>query len=328
MGMHLIRATAPRRGRTWWRKPGTGRWKRVCAIILGVLCVLVLGVLIAIPPGIMGSMVNRRVDFETVYAAEDFDLSAEKLTLQTDDGVSISAFRVHKDDPKAVVIFISGIHSPSVTAFYGHARMLADSGYASLLFDTRAHGESGGDRIGLGYEEWRDTKAVVDYLQSVDEYADVPIVVFGLSMGGAIAINSIAQIPEIDGLISLSAYSSWPDVFCDNMVSMGLPRALASVEKPFVEGYIMLRHGIGARNMTPIDQIASLGNRPALLVHSREDSQIPFASFERLLRKAPAHVEFWVREGDAHMICGDYVDPRNDPEYAERILSFLKRHFG
>ena len=182
MGMHLIRATAPRRGRTWWRKPGTGRWKRVCAIILGVLCVLVLGVLIAIPPGIMGSMVNRRVDFETVYAAEDFDLSAEKLTLQTDDGVSISAFRVHKDDPKAVVIFISGIHSPSVTAFYGHARMLADSGYASLLFDTRAHGESGGDRIGLGYEEWRDTKAVVDYLQSVDEYADVPIVVFGLSM--------------------------------------------------------------------------------------------------------------------------------------------------
>jgi fermentation-respiration switch protein FrsA (DUF1100 family) len=80
--------------------------------------------------------------------------------------------------------------------------------------------------------------------------------------------------------------------------------------------------------MTPIDQIASLGNRPALLVHSREDSQIPFASFERLLSKAPAHVEFWVREGDAHMICGDYVDPRNDPEYAERILSFLKRHFG
>lgn len=317
--IHLLNATVARRRRR--------RWKKVVAVVLAVLCVAVLGILVAIPPMIMSPMVDRRVDFETVYAAEDFGLSAEKLILQTDDRLNISAFRVYRDNPKAVVILISGIHGPSVTAFYGHAKMLSDHGYASILYDTRAHGESEGNRIGLGYEEWRDTKAVVDYIKSVDEYADVPIVVFGLSMGGAVAINSIGQISEIDGLISLSSYSSWPDVFCDNMAGMGAPKALAWAEKPFVAGYVLAKYGVGARKITPIDQIANLGDRPALIIHSREDSQVPYASFERLMQKAPDHVETWVRDGDAHMICSDYDDPRNDPEYAERILSFLARHF-
>ena len=53
-------------------------------------------------------------------------------------------------------------------------------------------------------------------------------------MGGATAINSIGEIEEIDGLISLSAYSSWVDVFYDNMVSLGIPKFVATIEKPFV----------------------------------------------------------------------------------------------
>lgn len=317
--MHLLQVTSVK------RRPR--RWQKIARVLLAILCVLVLGVLIAVPPVVMGPMVDKHVDFTKVYAAEDYGLSAEKLTLKTDDGLNISAFRVHRDNPRAVVIFISGIHGPSVTAFFGHAKMLADRGYASVLFDTRAHGESDGNRIGLGYEEWQDTKAVVDYIQSIDEYADVPTVVFGVSMGGAIAINSIAQIPQIDGLISMSAYSSWPDVFCDNMVTMGAPAAFAWVEKPFVSAYVMLKYGIGARNMTPINQISNLGDRPALFIHSDEDSQVPFASFERLMRKAPEHVESWVRDGDLHMICKDYDNPLNDAEYAERILSFLAKHF-
>lgn len=57
-------------------------------------------------------------------------------------------------------------------------------------------------------------------------------------MSGAVAINSIGQIPEIDGLISMSAYSAWEDVFLDNM---GLPEPLASLQRPFIRLYIRLK---------------------------------------------------------------------------------------
>ncbi len=40
------------------------------------------------------------------------------------------------------------------------------------------------------------------------KYARAPIVVYGMSMGGASAINAVGQVAEIDGLVSLSAYSS------------------------------------------------------------------------------------------------------------------------
>ncbi len=70
--------------------------------------------------------------------------SALGLTLTTED--------------EAVVLFLSGLQEPSVTAFLGHARMLAERGYASLLLEVRAHGESEGDRIALSFHDHRDVR--------------------------------------------------------------------------------------------------------------------------------------------------------------------------
>ena len=52
----------------------------------------------------------------------------------------------------------------------------------------------------------------------------------------------------------------------------------------------------------PRRQIERVGSRPALLIHARGDAQLPFASLERLAERAPAHVETWVRDGDAHLV--------------------------
>lgn len=295
-------------------------------IVFGALALIFGGILVAVPPVMIGSMIHGHVDFGTVYPAEEFGLAAEKVTLETMDGVRIVAYDVDHPEPKAVVIFISGIQNPSVTAFFGHARMLREHGYASVLYEMRAHGESQGDVVSLGYKEWMDTRAVVDYITAQERYAGVPIVVFGLSMGGAVAINSIANLPEIGGLIALSAYSSFADVFADQMLRLGAGTLLAAIERVIASVY--LAHKFDSSDMVPIKQIERLGDRPALLIHSEEDTQVPYASFTRLVERAPGHVETWTRPGNAHMIARDFLDPRNDEEYAERILGFLERHFG
>lgn len=301
---------------------------RIVFRVLLVIAVLVLAALAALPPVITNPRIDRRVDFSRTYSAEEFGLTARRLSLTTEDGLGIVAYEVEKANPKAVIIFLSGIESPSVTAFFGHAKWLAGHGYASVLVEMRAHGESQGDRISLGYKEYLDTRAAVDYIRSRAKYDDVPIVVYGLSMGGATAINSVGQIPEIDGLISLSAYSSWADVFADNMVLMGAPEWLAGVERPFAEGYCLFKFGLDAWHVTPKNEIKRLGRRPVLLIHSTGDSQVPYASFERLVASAPAHVETWVREGDYHFITTEFEQPELDREYADKVLSFLERHFG
>lgn len=296
-------------------------------IALAVLAALTLAVFAVIPPLVVGSMVNRHVAFNQTWTGEEHGLNPNRLELRTADGLNVVAYEVATEQPKAVVIFLSGIHNPSVTAFFGHARMLLDQGYASILLEMRAHGESEGEVIALGFAEYRDVQAVVDYIKGNGRYPHTPIVIYGLSMGGATAINAIGQIPEIDGLISLSAYSAWDEVFVDNM---GLPEPLASLQRPFVRLYTSLKYGLGTRHITPRNQIQKLGDRPALLIHSTADSQVPFANFERLTAVAPAHVESWRREGDLHFIVqpGSFLNPEEDAEYAGRILQFLAQHFG
>jgi fermentation-respiration switch protein FrsA (DUF1100 family) len=298
-------------------------------IILCTLFVVIIIVFSAIPPVTMHKFINMHVDFKETYSAEDFGLSSEKLMLTTTDGLNIAAHEVYTQAPKAVVIFISGIHNPSVTGFFGHAKMLQENNYASILLEMRAHGESEGDVICLGYKEYLDTKAVVDYIKQNNKYKDVPIVVFGVSMGGATAINSIGEIKEIDGLISISAYSSWEDVFCDNMVKMGVYKPITQIEKPFVKLYAMFKYGFKSFNISPKDEIKKLGQRPALIIHSTKDSQVPFSSFERIIENAPNHVESWVKDGDLHFILEDdnFLTPQDDKEYSEHILTFLNKHF-
>ena len=287
--------------------------KVIKKIILGILItlfLLIIGGLSYVPHMIMKDMVNMHVEFDEVHAGEEFGIISEKVELKTEDGLKIVAHEVKVDKPKAMVIFLSGIQKPSVTTFFGHGKMLKDNGYGSLLVEMRAHGESDGEVIGLGFKEYIDVKAAVKHIE--DKYSEIPIVVYGVSMGGATAINSIGEIEEIDGLISMSAYASWEDVFYDNMISMDAPKAYAKLQKPFLKIYTTFKYGLKSLSISPKNEIKKLGDRPALLIHSKEDSQISFKNFERIMENAPDHVETLIIEGDNHMILSTDEELNNE----------------
>ena len=307
--------------------PRRRRVGRIAAVIAIAVVLIGLVTFAAIPPIVTGPMIRGPIVFGTTYAGEDVDLAPERVTVVTSDGLELAAHWVHVREPAAVVVFVSGTHGPSVTAFFGHAAMLAEEGYASLLVELRARGDSQGERIGLAYEEVLDLRAGVAHVQTRPEYVGLPIVAYGLSLGGATAINAAGVTPAIDGVVSLSAFSSWSEVFVDNM---GLPEPFATVQRAFVDLYLGFTYGFDRRDLVPRRQIERLGTRPALLIHSRGDAQVPFASFERLVEHAPAHVETWVRDGDAHLVVADgsFLRPWEDVAYAEVVVGFLGRHFG
>ena len=301
--------------------------KKKKAIIRFFIIFLVINICIfsVIPYQIMSSMVDMHVDFETIRTPEEFGLHAEHFFVKTEDGLNISTYEVAVDSPKVVIVCLSGIHNPSVTEFFGHARLFKEQGYSTILLDMRAHGESDGDKICVGYKEYLDVKAVVQYIKQQPEYSDVPIVLMGFSMGASTAINAIGKIPEVGGLISLSAFSSWEEVFYENMKKTA-PAIIAKIEYPFVYLTTFLKYGTNSF-IKPKNEITKLGNRPALLMHSKEDPPVSFANYERLIKHAPSHVETFVRGGDRHSITGFFTNPEKDEEYAEKLLHFIKKHF-
>jgi uncharacterized protein len=302
---------------------------RMTIFLISISIALLLTVFrIVIPFIIIDKMANMHVDFKEIYIAEDFGIEADHFFVTTDDGLKISAYEVKADNPKAIVICLSGIHFPSATAYLGHAKLFRKNGFATIFFDMRAHGESDGDMICMGYREHLDTKAIVNYIEAKPEYKNVPIVVMGLSLGASTAIISTGEMPEIDGLISLSAFSSWEDIFCDKMAGYST-RFFAKLERPFVIFSTSVKYRANSKMITPLNGIKKLGTRPALIMHSKEDSQIPYENFERIVKSAPSHIETFIREGDLHlMVRGKFTEPEKDIEYASVLIGFLEKNFG
>lgn len=298
-----------------------------------IVCILMLTIapFIAIP-----LFVNRHVTYrgyatenypmQDLYEASDFGLQETQRYLQTEDGLSVWTSEIGTEQPKAVIIYLSGIVQPSVTYFYGHAKFMKENGYASFLLEVRGHGNSDGNRICLGYEETRDVKAVVDYISSDPRYAGVPIVLHGVSMGGAIAVNAFGQINEIDGLIAMSAYSSFEDVITDQLDQYGIPKPLRAYLKSLISTSLRLVFGKESVNaIKPIVQIKNAKEKPVLLIASTGDTEVPFVNTQRL-KEAHPNAEIWVRDSWEHFIVRDcdFKNMSQDKEYCDVILNFLE----
>lgn len=319
-------------------KVRTGKQKTFHIIVktIAIAAGAFLLILVMIPYVALPMYMNRHVNYrgfatsnfplQDIYKADDYNLNEKQMYLKTDDGLKVWASEIYTDHPKAVIIYLSGIVQPSVTYYYGHAKYMQEQGYSSILLEVRGHGKSDGNRICLGYNEVKDVKAVVDFIKREEKYKNVPIVVQGASMGGAIAVNAFGQLKDIDALIALSAYSSFEDVVLDELKGFGVPDFIRSIEKPLLISSLKLVYGSdNVKNRKPVEQIKNANGRPALLIACEGDTEVPPASMHRL-KKAYPEAESWLRDSFEHFIVKDYnfKNVGEDKEYCSKILGFLE----
>ncbi|HUR94386.1 MAG TPA: alpha/beta hydrolase [Gemmatimonadales bacterium] len=150
-----------------------------------------------------------------------------------------------------------------------HYAGLRDLGLNLLAFDYRGYGESTGDPSEAGL--YADAEAAYHYLR---ERLGVPperIVIFGHSLGSAVAVELATRVPAA-GLI--------------------LDGALASVTERAQEvyPYIPVRW-IARSRFASIDKIGRVPG-PELFLHARADEVIPFAHGRRLYEAASGRKRF------------------------------------
>lgn len=265
--------------------------------------------------------------FQNVYKASDFRLNEVVHTIKTSDGEHLWCSEIEVEDPQCVIIYLGAQKEPSVTYFYGHAAFMKEMNYASFLLEVRAHGESSGRKLGLGYTEVEDVRAVVEYVKSVDKYKDVPIVVQGVSLGGSIAINSVGSIPEVDGCIAMSPFASPDDQLDLLLKKWHIPGFLRAAQKPFTHQSFRWLYGKErADNMTPVVQIKNIGTKPVLVIAAHDDEEISVEN-SFILQKISESAEFWFRDSSDHYVIkdNDFRNVANDKEYCNYVEGFIKK---
>ncbi|MFZ5880701.1 MAG: alpha/beta hydrolase [Chloroflexota bacterium] len=126
---------------------------------------------------------------------------------KSSDGIDLYARGWEPDQPaKAVICLVHGLGEH--VARYDHvAAALTAAGYAMLGFDQRGHGRSGGPRGHVpSYNQMMDDVALL-VQQAGQRYPDLPLFLYGHSMGGNEVINfSLRRKPGLQGVIATGPF--------------------------------------------------------------------------------------------------------------------------
>ena len=138
------------------------------------------------------------------------------------------------------------------------------------------------------------------------------LLVFGQSLGGAIAITAVARggSQGVRAVVTESALSSYRLVVRDRIATM----ALGS----FLKG--PLSWLLSNNRYSPDKVVDRLAPIPLLLIHGKDDPGVPVYHCRRLFERAREPKQMWIVKGSRHLDTLEVVGE----EYVERVLRFFR----
>jgi alpha-beta hydrolase superfamily lysophospholipase len=222
----------------------------------------------------------------------------ESHRLKTSDGQEIGAWFVPGAEYAASILLVHGIGA-SRSACLGRAKMLATQGYSVLMITLRAHGDSTGDFNDMGYSARHDIVAAVEFLER--RLPGDPIVIHGLSMGGAAAVFASGELGErVCGYILESPYRDLK-VAVRNRLENALPPVLDRiaylgliVTSPLILGDL--------GRISPVDAVSGIpASVPVLILAGGEDPVARPDEATEILERVRSHGKLVLFEHAGHM---------------------------
>ncbi|MDP1679773.1 MAG: alpha/beta hydrolase [Candidatus Nitrotoga sp.] len=219
--------------------------------------------------------------------------------IATTDGETLHGWWVPAPDAKGTVLFFHG-NAGNISHRINYLAMFKRLGYNTLLFDYRGYGQSSGVPSESG--TYLDAQAVWHYLTATQGIAPAQIVLFGESLGGAVAAWLAAR--EKPGLLALaSAFTSVPDV--------------AAEIYPFLPVRWLARF-----HYNTLESLQSV-TCPVFIAHSLQDEIIPFEHGQQLFQAAPEPKQFLMLEG-GHNTGFVFMQP----EWIKSLGAFMDAHIA
>ena len=199
---------------------------------------------------------------------KDWGLPFEKISLNTKTNQKISGWFLPHPQANKTVLFFHGnggnISHRGDSIYIFHKLKLN-----VLIIDYVGYGDSEGIPSEKGLYQSAD--AAWQYLVSNEKIEPKNIIIFGRSLGGAVAVNLASRV-KAGGLILESTFSSVRD--------------LVEIAFPMLSPFIYLRYSFDS--LSKIKNISI----PTLVIHSPDDGVIPFELGVKLFKKLNTEKDF------------------------------------
>ncbi|TYQ26794.1 lysophospholipase [Pseudanabaena sp. UWO311] len=210
---------------------------------------------------------------ELIDTPATIGLKFDDVQLTTKDNVNLDSWFVPAKDNdqigKGVILFCHG-NGGNIGNRVSYLPIFKDLGLATFLFDYRGYGKSEGKPSEEG--TYNDVETAWQYLTQEKQIPPQKIIIYGESLGGAIASYLAQKISQQDGknsaggLILASTFTSISD--------------RAAELYPFLPIRFLSRFSYNS-----IDRLPSI-KIPVLIIHSSDDEIIPFHHGDRNFQAA------------------------------------------
>lgn len=225
---------------------------------------------------------SRSVFFPSRYieaTPKALGLVYEDVFFMNNDQNKLHGWYVQGQKENGTLLFFHG-NAGNISNRLEKIKMFHDAGLNVFIFDYRGYGQSEGVPSEKGLYE--DAIAAYDYLVGTRKTADAKIVLYGASLGGAVAIDLITK-RSASSIIVDSSFSNAADV--------------ARKIYPFIPSFLL------KAKFDSLSKIRSV-SAPKLFIHSKDDEIIPISLGEKLFDAAPPPKAFYTVSGghnDSHL---------------------------
>ena len=205
---------------------------------------------------------------DVIETPEVMGIKFENIQITTRDNVNLDSWFVPAKDNdlvgKGVILFCHG-NGGNISNRISYLPIFRELGLATFLFDYRGYGKSGGTPSEEG--TYADVEAAWQYLTQERQIPPQKIIIYGESLGGAIASYLAQKISQPNGnnnaggLVLASTFTSISD--------------RAAELYPFMPIRFLSRFSYNSIERLPSIKI------PVLVIHSIDDEIIPFHHGDR-----------------------------------------------
>jgi fermentation-respiration switch protein FrsA (DUF1100 family) len=225
----------------------------------------------------------------------DWGMQYEDVAITTSDGIRLHGWYLPAADAKKVVLFFHG-NAGNISHRSESLAIFHSLGLSVLIIDYRGYGKSEGSVSEQGL--YRDAVAAWNYLAETRSFKPDDIVIFGRSLGGAVAANLAGKV-QPRALIVESTFSSTRD--------------MANKMMPVLSRMIIMRYAFDT------ERAIQAVHAPVLVMHSRDDEIIPYELGKKVYEAAREPKTFY-------LLVGGHNDgfTRSMPGYRYRLKTFLE----
>lgn len=266
------------------------------------------------PDDYQNEVINLGVDLNRFNSLEK-----EYVTLDSRFGYPLKGIYIkNAAQTQDTVILVHGLGKDKIWSYMKYGNLFLDFGYNVFVFDSRNHGESGGNHPSYGFYEREDLQTCTSYVKAKSPHGVTGI--HGESMGAATVLLWAEKYNgDVSFCIEDCGYSDLHDLFYERLADYNIPELLRPVILSYASVVCRVREGFFLSDVSPIQKIDKV-IIPVMFIHGDNDVFVPPDMANKMFNKKNGIKTLYYAQGAGHAksINVDKV------KYQDEINIFLK----